>query len=398
MMDLTDIRILAITNSRLDAESLKVATEVFNSRITVVKRGETTYEAVLAKAEEYQPDVVVISLLGASEIQALIHQLRERLVNAMPYFVAVSEDYSQEQAIKNIGELDIDTLLFTPYSNEQMRVNLAAGYQYHKQYLKLQTQFKQASATAMTAMETASEIGFIMKLVDSLKYACSHEAVADQVFSVCGQLGLKAFLMIHDDDGEYFFPLGQVTDSIQTVMTNARASKVRLIEHKRLLLVRMDMLILIVTNAPFNDDSRYGRIKDFLCQMGPVVESRIRTVMVNQLVENQHNNLMNIMNMMRRLSVDTQNNTRQIMHRLSNDLEVAAVSLDLEEDHEKYLLRLSEQALESLESLYATNDVLESYFHSVIESLSKVRELTLQHTDMNNDGESDDESGSIDLF
>ncbi|MDX1693623.1 MAG: hypothetical protein R3208_07645 [Ketobacteraceae bacterium] len=396
MTDLTDIRVFVVTSSRLDAQTLKVATGVFDSKIELLDRGTGDFSAVCASAREYRPDVVVVSLFNTLEVQELIRVLRNNLTDHPPYFVAVSDNSSQEQAIRNIGELEIDTLLFTPYTNEQMQVNLAAGYQYHRQYLKLQEQFKRASATAMTAMETASEIGFIMKLVDSLKYATTHEAIADQVFSVCGSLGLKAFMMMHDETDEYYFPRGQVTDSIQHVMANARASTVRLIEHKRLLLVRMDLMILMVTNAPWQDDARFGRVKDFLCQMGPVVESRIRTVMVNQLVEAQHTNLMDIMNMMRRLSVDTQNNTRDIMHKLSNDLEVAAVSLDLSEEQENHLLKLSNQALESLETLYMTNDALESYFHSVIDSLSKVRELTMQYTSMDTDDSNG--GGSIDLF
>lgn len=396
MTDLTDIRIYCISASKLDLRTLEVATKVFDRKSQVIDRKLEDLTSLLDDLHEFQPDVIVVSLFNLVGVQKLITEMREHLEEKVPYFVAVSDDHAQDEAIKNIGELEIDTLLFTPFTNEQMRINLAAGYRYHQQYLKLQTQFAQASATAMAAMETASEIGFIMKLVDSLKYATDFEAVADQVFSVCSSLGLKASIMMSDEGVNHYFPKGQVTDSIQHVLSNAQVSSARVIEHKRLLLVRMDLLIIMVTNAPWQHDSKYGRIKDFLCQMGPVVEARIRTVMVNNLIEQQHDELMNVMNLMRRLSVDTQTNTRHIMQKLSNDLEVAALTLDLSEDHEKYLLQLSTDAYESLETLYVTNDALESHFHSIIDSLSKVRELATQYTNMDSNG--NDGANDIELF
>jgi hypothetical protein len=87
---------------------------------------------------------------------------------------------------------------------------------------------------------------------------------------------------------------------------------------------------------------------------------------------------------------------RDIMKNLSDELHIAAMTLDLTEEQEAKLLQLSSEAFDSMEVLYQNSDALEQHFHSLISSITAVEALTKNEVKKKEpEPESDDD---IELF
>ncbi|KZZ49520.1 hypothetical protein A3760_21200 [Oleiphilus sp. HI0122] len=139
---------------------------------------------------------------------------------------------------------------------------------------------------------------------------------------------------------------------------------------------RLDYLVLLVTNAPWEDQEKYGRLRDILLQGAALAEAKARTITVNNLINSQHTQVTSIMDMIKSVSAETQMYARDIMKNLSDELHIAAMTLDLTEEQEAKLLELSSDAFESMEVLYQNSDALEHHFHSLISSITAVEALT----------------------
>ncbi|MBV1920139.1 MAG: hypothetical protein KUG73_05620 [Pseudomonadales bacterium] len=349
--------------------------------------------------EEFDANIFVIfssCLDQDKELITKVDSIQKKMGRQNHMWATLTRDLSQENLTNHLAELNIQTIFLAPISADEMMVSLDAAYTNHLKHEKLAKRCEQASETARVAMEAASEIGHVMHLVDALAHTNCFDGVAEKVGKLFSALGLRYHLQIFDGHDTYRYSTDVINDSIRHLFDNAAHSEVRIIEHKRLVLLRFDHVIIILINAPWEDSDRYGRVKDLLCQTGPALESRIRTIMVSNLIEDQHEKVMSIMNMMRQLSMDNQTNTRNIMKGLSEKLEVSAMSLDLNEEQEQHLLGLSTEALDSLETLYTTNDALEGHFLYLIDSLTRVHKLTSEEMKKAEDeNEGDDE---IELF
>ncbi|MCG8669637.1 MAG: hypothetical protein MI867_09530 [Pseudomonadales bacterium] len=403
MLDATELRVLGLCRNEPDTQILKSAIYSFQSlniNTKSLERKSSDFVGDLtSQIQELKPQIFVIfveSVEEASRLLSLVKGLVSDDDISKPYWVAITRETGQKELTEQLGELEVDAIFFAPFTPEQITLNLTTGYQGHLEQLRLEQLYQQASETARTAMVAASEIGYVMQLADNLGSASCYEEVGQKLFRILNGIGLKSYLQIYDGTETFLYSESEVNESVQHILTNAMGTKIRLIEHKRLLLLRLDYVIIMVLNAPWKDEARYGRIKDLVCQMGPVLEARVRTIMVNNLIEEQHEKVMSIMNMMRQLSMDTQNNTRKIMHELSTQLEMAAMSLDLSEEHEQHLLGLSGHALDSLETLYSTNDALEGHFLNLMNSITRVRELTNEQVSKHEEG--GDDGDIVELF
>jgi len=243
----------------------------------------------------------------------------------------------------------------------------------------LQIEIENTSQTAITAMKAASEVGLLMQLVEWLNTTHCLEDVSECLFRVCKRLGVNAYCLIKKNQARYYFPTEAVPETAKTLLEQACTSDFRILSRKRIVVFKLDYLVLIISNAPWEDEASYGRLNDILLQAAALAEARSRTITVNELIIEQHTQVQNIMSLIKTVSSETQMYARGIMKNLSSELSEAAMSLDLTEAQEQHLHKLSDEALDSIEVLYSGSDALEGHFLSLIDSITRVKELTESH-------------------
>lgn len=337
---------------------------------------ELSSDVVIQQALQLSPELVLIEVSTKYDVEAFITSFRRLYEGDMPAIVGVFDGALSEKALAQVSELSIDSYLFTHWSEAKLRDRLDNMLRLRAYNLKLRDQIKASSQTALTAKKAFTEVGMLMQMIDWLQSAQTVKEVSDCVLKLCRSLDLTAMMLVVDGENEHLFPEGMVNSSVRSLIDGVYGQSSRIVSKSRFLAFRMNVIVLLVTNAPWQDAGRYGRYRDILFQCVAIADSRARTISVNSLIAAQHNQVASIMKLIKRSSTETHLYAKSIIQELSEKLSLAAVSLDLSDEQERILQNLSGEAYDSIEHLYKSNDALESHFHALVSSIMTVRELT----------------------
>lgn len=330
----------------------------------------------ISKSIEHLPHAILFDIVDGVDYHSLIAYLDQRLAESRPTMLGIVDNSLEEKPCNVLTKLPLDSYLGLDWDIERIQNKLQSFIQHKQHNEDLQEQLKSTTDTALTAMRAASEIGLLMQLVEWLQESASTDDVANALFRLCGSMELTAYALIVDNAQRVYFPHGGVHEAAQKIMDEALTSDIRVLSKNRILVFRLDYLVLLVTNAPWEDQEKYGRLRDILLQGAALAEAKARTITVNNLINSQHTQVTSIMDMIKSVSAETQMYARDIMKNLSDELHIAAMTLDLTEEQEAKLLQLSSEAFDSMEVLYQNSDALEKHFHSLINSITAVAALT----------------------
>jgi hypothetical protein len=259
---------------------------------------------------------------------------------------------------------------------------------------QLQEELKTISSVAFTAMTAASEIGIVAVFAEKVQRVMSYERLAELVHSCLQDMKLNGVLQFAFDEDIAQFP-EDAPESYKQLLRNALQSKARIASLGRFLLFCFDQVQLLVIDAPEEDQERYGRMRDVLIQLTSITSARAKTIKANLLLKEQQDNSQRVMKLLKKSAGDNRASVKHIMLDLSTSLRMAATSLELSINQENALLSLSDNALNSLESLQETNYILEEYLAEMLDQLNKAAGLLENNQDEEKESASDDSNVSL---
>lgn len=395
-----NLQIVAFCHASQPSASLHhLITDVANSvtfQLPELNGCDPCEDATLQQALQLSPELVLVEMTPGYDVEAFITAYRRLYVREMPGIIGVFDGDPGEEELSRVAEVSLDSYLFTRWSDARLKDRFAKLLRLRSYQAQLRDQLEDSSKTALTAMRAASEVGLVMQLIDWLQSAQSHTEVSHCLLKLCRSLDLTAALLIMDGEQPRYFPDNTVTSSTRKLLDGVYDQDNRIVSRKRFMAFKLEQLVLLVTNAPWQDDERYGRYRDILLQAVAIAEAKARTITINNLIVAQHDQVTSIMTLIKNLSGDTHRYAKDIMQQLSGKLSLASVSLDLTDEQERVLQTLSNEAYESIELLYQSSDALESHFHSLVASITRVRELTTSRAEPVVDPFADDDD--ITLF
>ena len=333
---------------------------------------------IVTKTLDFKPHVILFDIVEDFDYTSFIDHIEEESGDISPTMLGLV-DYSLEKKPCNIlTKLPLDSYLDTGWDERRIEKKLNTLIKHREHNEELQAKLKARTYSALSAASAASEISLIMQLVDWLQDATSLNDVANSLFNVCSSLQLNAFAMTVQNNERNYFPEGGVHEAARKIMEEAHASDIRVLSKNRVLVIRLEHLVLFITNAPWEDESKHARLRDILLQSSALAESCARTIIVNTLAQTQRAKIGSIMEMMKSSSAETQMYSREIMNNLAEEIHIAAMTLNIEDNEEAKLQRLSAEAFDSMEALHASSEALEQHFRSVIDSMIEIETLTKQ--------------------
>ncbi len=337
------------------------------------------------------PKAIFVEVQNGYDYKSLLTMLRQDLSSIRPSLIGVLDGVPDAELVALLPKIPVDSFVFSDSSLENIlgKVDVVKHLQVRNDQLLMDMQF--SNDTAMTAMKAASEIGLLMQMIDWLQSAVTEKEVTESLFRVCQSFQLNAYSLVLNTESSAFYPASLVPDNIKRILLQAIERDMRVFSKEKIIIFKLDHMVLLITNAPWENQEQYGRFRDVLLQACVLAEAKIRTLAANKLINDQHEQVSDIMMLIKMASSDTQRYAKGIMEKLSNDLSLAAVSLDLTEEQESALTALSDQAYSSIDFLYKNSDALEMHFHRVIESFSKIKELTMPDIPEKEDNVFDDE-------
>ena len=297
--------------------------------------------------------------------------------------------YTAEASRHQIDKLGVDAYLFASMNHNDFAAVIKKAFDDKQATNSLQSEIKKYSDIAFTAMSSASEMGVVALLAESVQSAMDMNKLAQLTLNCVNDLAMEGIVQFSFDQSVSIFP-ENTSASYKRLLETMRSSSSRIVSHERFLVFSFDHVQLLITNAPVNNNERYGRMRDVLAQIASIVESRAKTLQVNEMLKEQQDNARMVMMLLEMASRDNRNSVKAIMTDLSFSLRQMAMGLDLTLAQETAMTALADAALEALESLQEATIAVEGHFRSLLAQLDEAANLL----DKNN-GEKNKEDSSI---
>lgn len=327
--------------------------------------------------------------LGATEFTALFDQVdivilvagsgplnKQWLAQIPPRFPKVGFLYeaSTPEARLQLTITGVDGYISVSMTQPDFEVVLQKIHEEKQSINNLLEELKNFSAIAFTAMSSASEMGTVAVFAEKVQSCMELHRLANLIQVCLGDLGLDCIVQFIFENDITIFPV-DVPVSYLRLLQSANESETRIISHGRFLLFSFEHVQLLVSNAPYLDQERYGRLRDVLAHVVSIAEARAKTLKVNTLLKIQQDNARMVMMLLEMAAVDNRTAVKTIMTELSDSLRLMATGFDLNMEQESQLLHLSEKALNSLEGLQEATTAIEVHFRSLLQQLDEASNL-----------------------
>lgn len=195
-----------------------------------------------------------------------------------------------------------------------------------------------AMSTAMEAMTASGELGALMSFVRSSMGANEVSILADELINTLEQFGLSGCLMISQLSGYKLF--GCEEGSMEgKVLLGVNESKSIYEFGKRTIFLR-DKVRLLIKNMPYDQEARYGRLKDNLLVLFDCASSRASSLMLLHGMQHDRDQLMEQiiqrsetqLGSVRQKLTHQAEETQRVMSKLVHQLDERLMFLGLDDD------------------------------------------------------------------
>ncbi len=246
---------------------------------------------------------------------------------------------------------------------------------------RLRERFVVASRTASSALNCMSDYSALVHFSESSDNCLTIEEFSESVYSFLSERDLNVVFSINTDTQVIFRPGGNLSSARQFMLAELAQSNKRMVQIEKILGFSFEHFNLLVLNYPVNEPERCGLLKDSLAHFCTIVESRVKNILIKEHIVRQHSNVMQIMDLIRASTREAKLHTGNTMLHLSQELELAATTFDMNHEEEVKLLQIANNAAETLECLQENDALLETHFFELIDTISSIKTLATQKTD-----------------
>ena len=241
--------------------------------------------------------------------------------------------------------------------------------------VKSRNEFVTAARTAKNAIESASEYGSLIHFFEASENCSGLLELKDMVAEFLQARKLSADFLISSGEDPLFFLAESHGPSHRSMLEHLRSSEKRIVSADKLLGFNFDHFSLLISNAPHEQPEKYGQIKDTLAHFCTIAESRVKSLCIKASIAQQHERIVQIMDLIRQSSADAKLHINNIMKTLVSEIELTANTFDMNLAEEEKLLEIANSAALDLGRFHDTNQLVESHFINVVKTLSEMKEL-----------------------
>lgn len=174
----------------------------------------------------------------------------------------------------------------------------------------LESSVKNMRDSMFQAMKQSSDLGLLIRFLESSIEAQSFEQLAEFLFEMLQEFELSASMAIFDDEGEaeYFFP-DKIERPLEKQVLSRCNGKNRLYDFGCRTIVNEHHCSILLRNMPLDNEERYGMLRDSICFIAAAVSSRVSQIVLQR----------NLNTLLQRVTISTDVITH-IMSEMDNDV------------------------------------------------------------------------------
>ena len=229
------------------------------------------------------PDVVILDpVMKNLDLKATCELVRE--LNASVYLVFLSTLTSLHDTI-GAYELGADDFIGKPYCPVEIDAKLKIQIENKKIYFQLLEQKDLATGVAQSALESAGELGVIIRFMENVGLCTSYDDLGISLIQSCEAYRVNPVIQIRGHRGSLNFRCAN--DSVESFLLEKSGDKGHFFESNNKLIVNNPSISVLLRGMPAASDSHYGRIKDNLTIMLNAADARIKSLGLEIQIEEE---------------------------------------------------------------------------------------------------------------
>lgn len=310
--------------------------------------------------DEVDPDCIVLDASGMPEQDDQLFQMLRDNPNTKSTPVIYVGDNLSIQTRLAIYEAGIDDYISKPFDVAELQAKVTRA-QYHKRYEReLLSTAEEAKQAAFEAMTHSAEQGEIVRYMELISACHKLDELAEALLGLLSRFGLNAVFSCWKEDDEwprYYSQSGGASALEEDLMQSGHGGG-RIMEFGRRMLVNYPQTCLFLKNVPYEDEIRFGRIKDHLAVVLNATDARVASLNIEAQLR-QKDELLDVVNEAEKTLHERAEKQSQMMARVSSERADLAIELkeellilSLREEQEESVLSLVSEHMNSLDTLY----------------------------------------------
>jgi hypothetical protein len=263
----------------------------------------------------------------------------------------------------------------------------------------------------MIAMTGSSELGIAMQFVEKSYGFHNYTDLTNSLLQVCQQYQLNCVALVITRQENYWYTLDEAISPLEKEMMEMLDRGKRFIDFGKRTIINYPNLSLLVKNMPLDDMERYGRMKDLLCILLTAVDAKVKTIIADQALNEQSEDLMRSFGQIRsrlyylaKTLIDNQHEGTELLQRMVTELNADLLGMGLEEDQEAWILHRIDTAIEDAKRQLDASSFMYAVFTGVLTNLKQIgckqQELRQTFNEMNTPSDigEPEEDGSVEMF
>ncbi|SFC16517.1 response regulator transcription factor [Pseudoalteromonas denitrificans] len=272
-----------------------------------------------------------------------------------------------------------DDYLVKPFDNQELLLKVKSMLKFVRKQHELNIQLNEI---AMMAMTNSGEIGHLLNFLRH-SFECNDlDALTKAVFSTLKQFSLNGTLQYaHSGNVLATFDTSGIYKPVESELLQMTKQQGRIFNHNNRSIFNFENCSLLIKNMPSKHDEKYGRLLDHLCMLMEGVNSRVTSILRQQIVQkNSDNNkalMINTKKGITKIQSDLQKQKKtaiRISQALLNQLETDLLGLGLDDDQEIHITTLVDDNVTKLMNVYDDHHAIEDFCKEVVSALDKNNE------------------------
>lgn len=348
---------------------------------------EAEYQVVFAdsgpecieKAPVLQPGVILldINMPGMSGYDVCQQLKQDEATKAIPImFVSALDTLSERLAGYEVGG---DEYITKPFEPRELISKVNIALKNRESLDKYKENADMALSTAMTAMNSTSELGVVLHFLRESFQCNDLQALAQSIVDAMQSYGLNSAVQIRTPSEAINHNSSGAVNPLEANVMQRIYKEDRIFDMGRRSIFNYEHVSILAKNMPVDDVDKLGRYKDNLALLAEGADARVQSIMVQMNLKRQRQGLVKMVESTRGALIrvgETHEEHKiksiRILADLISRVEESFTFLGLSEDQEDKMLQMINQAVSDTIKVYEEGLEIDARLASVMDDLKDV--------------------------
>lgn len=273
-----------------------------------------------------------------------------------------------------------DDFIAKPFHIDELTIKIKNNLERYATVEKIKNDLSQASATAMAAMNSASEMGVVLLFTQRVLNNETLEQLSNSLNDALRSYGLNAVFRLQLEQSFYRSTSGSALNPLEKELLDAYDQLDKIVTHGRRCLLSSPKVSILIKNMPESAE-KAGRFRDHLALIHDTTQQCLNFLKVQSFQKNLHTQFMDelrqhmqhIVSHIDTRSAQSRQRIGHLIENIKNELFGLELKLDLNDTNAAILQAISGELKTNLDEITDDFDDIEQQINLLIDTVQTYR-------------------------